>query len=108
MLGRRPLEVNLLELPPLLDTVLGLNLLKLGLWVVVVAALVLDRVRVLPRLLEPNRDLLLELSPLLDVFCLTNLRLFELILFLELLVEGLLEAVDELLSLASPCGSLAL
>ena len=95
MLGRRPLEVNLLELPPLLDTVLGLNLLKLGLWVVVVAALARDRVRVL-RLLEPNRDLLLE-SPLLDVFCLTNLRLLELILLFLELVEGLLEAVDELL-----------
>ena len=100
MLGRLPLEVNLLELPPLLDTVLGLNLLKLGLWVVVVACALetRDRVRVL-RLLEPNRDLLRE-SPLEDnpVFCLTNLRLLELFLLLILeLVEGLLEAVDELL-----------
>lgn len=98
-----------MELPPLLDTVLGLNLLKLGLWVVVVACALetRDRVRVL-RLL--NRDLLRE-SPLEDnpVFCLTNLRLLELFLLLILeLVEGLLEAVDELLSLASPCGSLAL
>lgn len=91
--------MNLLELPPLLDTVLGLNLLKLGLWVVVVACALetRDRVRVL-RLLE-NRDLLRE-SPLEDnpVFCLTNLRLLELFLLLILeLVEGLLEAVDELL-----------
>ena len=88
-----------MELPPLLDTVLGLNLLKLGLWVVVVACALetRDRVRVL-RLLE-NRDLLRE-SPLEDnpVFCLTNLRLLELFLLLILeLVEGLLEAVDELL-----------
>ena len=87
-----------MELPPLLDTVLGLNLLKLGLWVVVVACALetRDRVRVL-RLL--NRDLLRE-SPLEDnpVFCLTNLRLLELFLLLILeLVEGLLEAVDELL-----------
>jgi len=100
-----------LELPPLLDTVLGLNLLKLGLWVVVVACALetRDRVRVL-RLPEPNRDLLLESPPLLDdpIFCLTNLRLLELMLLFLELVEGLLEAVDELLSLASPCGSLAL
>jgi len=36
---------------------------------------------------------------LLSLFCLTNLRLL-----LDLLVVGLLEALDELLSFSAPCG----